>query len=240
MRTQVQYANRRLDVNGWVAISRHIFDHKLCGAGSEGKYSRMEAWLWIVANAAWKPTKAFDGVLDIDLAPGELIAPIRYLAKKWNWSLDAVRGFLDALAEAHSIDRSKRTPSTHAAHVISLVNWEKYQLFEEEGAHEANATPTPSPTQNPTSSKRKEPVTITSPNGEVSSADIEALEAFTTYNSLALQLGLPQASTLTPARKQKIKARLKEHGGIAGFQKALANLKRSRFLLGSNDRNWKA
>lgn len=67
----------------------------------------------------------------------------------------------------------------------------------------------------------------------------EALEAFTAYNETALKCGLPQASRMSPDRERKIIARLKEFG-VDGWTQALANISRSSFLCGHNDRNWRA
>lgn len=67
----------------------------------------------------------------------------------------------------------------------------------------------------------------------------QALEAFEAYNATALRCGLPQAAKLTPDRKSKIIARLKDYG-MDGWAKALANIDRSKFLCGDNDRGWRA
>jgi hypothetical protein len=67
----------------------------------------------------------------------------------------------------------------------------------------------------------------------------EALQAFEIFNQAALRLGLPQASKLTPDRQRKILARLREYG-LDGWQRALENLARSKFLTGRNDRNFRA
>ena len=67
-----------------------------------------------------------------------------------------------------------------------------------------------------------------------------ALEAFELYNAMALRVGLPQARTLTPQRRKNAMARMREHGGIEAFKIALANIERSAFLQGQNDRGWVA
>jgi uncharacterized protein YdaU (DUF1376 family) len=67
----------------------------------------------------------------------------------------------------------------------------------------------------------------------------DALEAFEAYNNLALKVGLPQARTLTPQRRKNLMARLREHGGLEAWGIALANIERSAFLRGRNDRGWR-
>jgi hypothetical protein len=67
----------------------------------------------------------------------------------------------------------------------------------------------------------------------------EALEAFNAYNATALECGLPQAAKLTPDRQRNIIARLKDYG-LEGWTQALANIEKSSFLTGTNDRGWRA
>lgn len=68
----------------------------------------------------------------------------------------------------------------------------------------------------------------------------DALEAFRAYNELAQRIGLPMARSLTPGRKRSIDARLRENGGLEGWAIALANVERSAFLRGNNQRRWRA
>jgi uncharacterized protein YdaU (DUF1376 family) len=81
------------------------------------------------------------------------------------------------------------------------------------------------------------------PNGFSSTAapsDLTALEAFQAWNAMALRCGLAQAAKLTPDRKRKLLARLRDHGPES-WAKALANVERSKFLRGeSGDREWRA
>jgi len=68
---------------------------------------------------------------------------------------------------------------------------------------------------------------------------LDALKAFEAYNATALRCGLQQAGKLTPDRSRKIIARLREYGND-GWQRALANVERSGFLTGKNDKGWRA
>lgn len=64
--------------------------------------------------------------------------------------------------------------------------------------------------------------------------------AFDAWNDLAIDLALPIAQVLTPERKTKLRRRLEECGGLEGWAAALARIRGSPFLLGKNDRRWKA
>lgn len=63
---------------------------------------------------------------------------------------------------------------------------------------------------------------------ERSQADI----AFELYNETANRVGLSKAQVFTDARKTKLKARLKDAGGLEGWKMALAKVEASPFLTG--------
>lgn len=64
-------------------------------------------------------------------------------------------------------------------------------------------------------------------------------QAFENYNLVAGELGLPRAEKLTPERRRKLRARLKDHG-IDGWNSALVALEDQPFLLGKGPRGWRA
>lgn len=64
-------------------------------------------------------------------------------------------------------------------------------------------------------------------------------QAFENYNLVAGDLGLPRAEKLTPERRRKLRARLKDHG-IDGWNGALVALEDQPFLLGKGPRGWRA
>lgn len=64
-----------------------------------------------------------------------------------------------------------------------------------------------------------------------------ALEA---YNEVAEQVGWPKAQKLTKQRRSSIRQRLRDAGGLEGWQDALAKAKAIPWLSGQNDRGWKA
>lgn len=81
---------------------------------------------------------------------------------------------------------------------------------------------------------------LTAPAAIAAPPNVDAHQAFEDWNALALRCGLQQARSLTPQRRQKLVARIREHGGMAAWARALANVERSSFLRGSNDRGWRA
>lgn len=68
----------------------------------------------------------------------------------------------------------------------------------------------------------------------------EMAEAVDAWNELADEAGLPMVRTLTDARRQALRRRLIEGGGIDGWRAAMGKIRGSTFLRGENDRGWRA
>ena len=64
--------------------------------------------------------------------------------------------------------------------------------------------------------------------------------AFQSWNILAHELGLAKAIKLSDGRRRQMKHRLKEAGGLEGWKAAIYKIRKSAFLMGQNDRGWKA
>lgn len=73
----------------------------------------------------------------------------------------------------------------------------------------------------------------------LSSKDSEIQTAFENYNSLAEKIGLSKAQILSNKRKSGIKSRLKDAGGLDGWNLALSKIQESDFLSGKKT-DWKA
>jgi hypothetical protein len=237
-------------VGNWFAVSREIFSHPIVGVGDRS-YTDLEAWLSLLAMASYEPRRAMNKGTVIVLDPGDLMAAHSYLATRWKWTADKVRWFLKRLQNEAMITRhcanhpTKR--NTNQIQIVTICNYSKYQLMQEaehqakqQAKHQANTKPTPSQHQeiNTLTNKHLEEEDNTPPPPK-GGTPLECLRAFEAYNSLALRVAIPQAAKLTPDRQRKISARLKEYGQD-GWDKALANLERSAFLTGTNDRGWRA
>lgn len=87
--------------------------------------------------------------------------------------------------------------------------------------------------------KEKEDKPSGSDNG-LSLAEIDIEAALKIWNDLAAELQLAHVQKLTEARKAKLKARLHDTKGIAGWADVLIKMRDSRFLRGENERGWRA
>ena len=106
---------------GVFAVDRGIWEHDLLSDSEP--FSRREAWLWLVSEAAWKPHRRRIMGRPIDLARGQLVGSTRYIASKWRWSEPKVRRFLAALISEEMIDAN----TDAGVSVITICKYDEYQ-----------------------------------------------------------------------------------------------------------------
>lgn len=111
-------------MSNYFRVSREVFFHYLF----EGdKFSKREAWIWLIGAATWKPkTKSLRGKT-ITLERGQLSASFRYLAEIWGWNLNVVQRFLNRLIADGMVCVDNETGTM----VITICNYDKYQLDED-------------------------------------------------------------------------------------------------------------
>lgn len=248
----------------WFCVSRDIFDHAIVGI-HDRQYTEFEAWLSLVAMAEFKPRRVLNKGQMIVLDPGDLMAAHAYLATRWKWTADKVRWFLKRLQTDAMITREcaklSTSRNTNQIQVISICNYAKYQLIQDaehqakhQPSHQANTKPTPSahqantkkltlkhlntPTQKESEEREEREDGALPLAAGAAPAPLEALKAFEAYNELAQRVGIPLARSLTPQRRKALQARLREHGGYPSWETLLANVERSAFLQGRNDKSW--
>jgi hypothetical protein len=219
----------------WVRVSVELLNHT---ALDHGPFDRRSAWLWLITNAAVRDKMVNHKGQPFALKRGQVLAGRAYLATAWNWSEKQVRVFLELLASENMVEKGQS--NGHFANVLTISNYAKYQDVaagkdQRKGQSAASAGPEQGQTVTlDTLVTKKE--TPLPPKG---ASPGDALKAFHAYNETALRCGLQQAAKLTPDRQRKIIARLKDYG-LDGWTQALANIERSSFLTGKNDRGWRA
>lgn len=113
-------------MSGWFSVKRGMLDHDLFKP--DGKWSKAEAWIWMIENAAISEKTVDIGGKPHTVPRGSLAHSLRFLADKWSWSVKAVRTFLSTL-ENHGavrleiVGNEKGTGRTQ----ITLCNYDKYQ-----------------------------------------------------------------------------------------------------------------
>jgi|GEM_PF-2926007 hypothetical protein len=127
---------------GYYQMARGWMDNGLFPAEP---FTEREAWMWLIEQAAWRPTRAKIKGTMVPLERGQLSVAVRFMADKWQWSKSRVDRFLKRLAaenmikiEAKKRDNSGTTTGTTAGHsagqgasVLTICNYDKYQAQNE-------------------------------------------------------------------------------------------------------------
>lgn len=105
---------------GFIPLRRSFFTHYLWE--EKRIYSRAEAWLDLIHEAAWKGHKKLIAGKLIEVSRGEVVASVRFLSDRWKWSNTKVCQFLEMLREDGSVETEKRQGIT----VVLLLNYERF------------------------------------------------------------------------------------------------------------------
>lgn len=107
------------------AVDRGVFDHpKLC---DRKPLTKLEAWLWLISSAAWKPISRRLSGRVIELERGQLAASTRFLADRWRWKEPRVRRFLNLLKTDAAGDAEIDTATDAGITVITIRKYNRYQ-----------------------------------------------------------------------------------------------------------------
>lgn len=118
-------------MSGWFAMKRGTLEHEIFSP--VGKWSKFEAWTWMVENAAFKPMTIDIGGRPHTVPRGSLCFSERFIAGKFRWSQTALRTFLRQLERhgAVKITVAKTGSGTKSKRKqITLCNYDKYQSSE--------------------------------------------------------------------------------------------------------------
>jgi hypothetical protein len=112
----------------WIRVSVDMLEHD---AFAGEPFSRRDAWLWLIANAAWKPRRFKVANVNgmIELQRGQTLAARGYLANKWMWGEKKVRLFLEFLQSENMIEMVQS--KGRFANIVTICNYEKYQTATE-------------------------------------------------------------------------------------------------------------
>lgn len=129
--------------NGYVAIARDIFEHPLFARRRGNKrFSRLEAWQWLIARAAWAPRGERRANGSVHLERGQVAGSLRTLGKTWGgWPKSNVHRFLRRLVRERMIALSYAplvltgtatgTVDKSFGCLITICNYDKFQQAEQ-------------------------------------------------------------------------------------------------------------
>lgn len=136
---------------GFIAVDRGLFDHPVF---APEPYTEREAWLWLIAEAAWKPTTVRVGRAIVKVGRGELAYSLRFMATKWRWSEPRVRRFLDKLSGRRTGDALVLVQATRDSTHITICNYDRYQDVRRTRDAQTDAPPDAKPTQRRTTNQK--------------------------------------------------------------------------------------
>ena len=122
---------------GVYGVDRGVWDHPLFR--ERKAFSRREAWLWLLSEAAWKPRRVRMTGVTMTLARGQIAHSLRFMATAWGWEKTKVERFFEALKTETMIATDTATGHT----ITTICNYDKYQAV---GLPDATADATPEAT----------------------------------------------------------------------------------------------
>lgn len=141
------------DNGNWFKLYRGILDNT---AWAQGSNIQRVLMITLLAKAWWKPGKYIWAGRVVHMQPGQLITTITELTELCNASRRSLRTALDCLKAVEFIT----VKSTNRGIIVSIVNWEKYQI---------DLSQSDQPNDQPTTNRRPttdQPPTIDRPTGD--------------------------------------------------------------------------
>lgn len=113
-------------MKGFIPIRRTLFNHFLFK--EKRCFSRFEAWLDLIQMASFTDDNSdmINGKL-ITKNRGQIVASVRYLGSRWDWSLHKVTGFIELLRSQNMVVVDKENGMSK----LTLVNFEKHNSITE-------------------------------------------------------------------------------------------------------------
>lgn len=213
----------------WFTVTRAVFDHPMLA----GEFDRRSAWLWMVANAAWKDHKVRTRGGMVELKHGDVLVARDHIATVLRWTPKRVRIFQDQIEAAGMISRGQS--KGHFATVARIENYERWQAVGTD--HGPTKGPTEGLREASEGPHRKEVgATRSALQGVADRAVIDT--AHRDFNRAAETVGSSRCTSLTDARAATLAKRLRDLGqgdldaGTRRFRDALSAIPHWPFLAG--------
>src|SRR5438132_13848093 len=110
---------------GRFAVSRGVWEHRQLASR---EFTRREAWLWLVSEAAWRPREIRMRGRRIVLQRGQVAHSERFMAKAWGWSYARVQRFIRRLIAEGMTDAVTDAVPDAVGRVLSICNYEKFHF----------------------------------------------------------------------------------------------------------------
>jgi len=108
--------------SGYIKLHRQI---QLSDDWHKEPFTRGQAWVDMLLNAAYKPTYVRIRGIKVHLTRGQLALSVREYAKRWQWSRTKVSAFLEEMC--HQKDHRISIEKTNVTTVVTILNYDLYQ-----------------------------------------------------------------------------------------------------------------
>jgi hypothetical protein len=205
-------------MDGWISLHRRILESGLC---PKGKFSRFEAWVYILLTTNHKDTK-WNGII---IKRGENLTSQKKLANIWQWSLGYVNKFLNKLKSENRIEIKPTNKYT----ILVIINYDKYQRVNDISETKSEIKVKPKENQSETYNKDNKD------NKDNNNINVEKIFDFylSKFNKDENKY------KLTTKRKLKLQQRIRDCGEDM-LKEAIEKVANSKFHRGDNDRGWQA
>ena len=219
----------------WFAVDRRVFEHSMFA----GEFDWRSAWLWLIANAAWKDhhVRTRGGMFEIKR--GEVLVGRDHLAAAWKWTPKRVRNFLAELRSQGMLELGQR--EGQYASVAKISNYERFQSVGGiSGPEKGPAKGQREASEGPHITKNTKKTIVREGARKPTANDDRAVldRALGEYNRAAEAHRFARCTTLTAQRAKALARRLTDLGqgdlekGAARFGEALSAIPHDPFLAG--------
>ncbi len=121
---------------GFIKLNRKFFSHKMWEAART--FSECEAWIDLIQSARFEATETIEriGGREIKYGRGQFPASNRYLARRWQWGEQKVKGFMGRLYKEKMIT----TDVSQGMNVVTLCKYDAYNSGNSEDISSDNSS----------------------------------------------------------------------------------------------------
>lgn len=191
--------------NGWIKLHRKLLDNPVVMKDSD----HLAVWIYLLLNASHTEYPVLFGGKKISLKAGQLITGRKSIASTLGISESKVRRILDLFEIDQQIDRQRSNKNS----LVSILNWDKYQIFDQQIDQQAtNKRPTTD--QQATTNKNNKNIKNIKECKEIIYSDVpelnEAIIAFIDYRKSIKKPMSDRAITLLLGKLNKMSNSVQE------------------------------
>lgn len=106
--------------SSYIKLYRSALDH---WTAQEKPFDKFHAWVWLLANANYKPRKVEIRGKIVEIQRGQLVTSMDALADAWGWDRKKVMRYITLLKKDGMIEKSGTTHGT----ILTIENYAFYQ-----------------------------------------------------------------------------------------------------------------